>query len=217
MSAISPDLIGRTFGRLTVLQKLPPDRGGNVLWRCVCECGGAATPRTNHLVSGATVSCGCRHREVSVENGRKFKHGQYRTPAYRSWITMRSRCSNPKDSNFKWYGARGIRVCERWDSFENFLSDMGERPEGMTLDRIDPNGNYEPDNCRWATSDVQAANKRPFRRAKVCEQCGAGFIAKVWNQASCSEPCHIARRNRLRRERYLRLDPKGGEPDGRLR
>lgn len=87
-------------------------------------------------------------------------NAQNRTPAYNSWRRMRNRCNWPKDTNYQWYGGRGVIVCKRWDSFTNFLQDMGERPAGMTLDRINPEGNYEPGNCRWATASVQAQNKR---------------------------------------------------------
>lgn len=88
------------------------------------------------------------------------RHGMTDTPTHRSWLEMRRRCTNPHSEHWPDYGGRGIRFCERWESFENFLADMGERPDGMTLDRIDVNGHYEPGNCRWATSSVQQRNKR---------------------------------------------------------
>lgn len=93
------------------------------------------------------------------------KHGMRSSPAYRSWIQMRTRCKNPNHHAYSEYGGRGIGVCPRWDSFENFLADMGERPEGKSLDRIDPNGNYEPGNCRWAAPNIQAQNKRTAKLA----------------------------------------------------
>lgn len=98
--------------------------------------------------------------------GERRRHGHakdYRkTPTYYSWVNMRARCKYPYHTAFKYYGARGITVCERWEVFANFLEDMGERPEGMSLDRIDPDGNYEPSNCRWATNEEQLANRRPY-------------------------------------------------------
>lgn len=91
-------------------------------------------------------------------------HNQHQSRTYRSWSSMKSRCQNPKSTSYKYYGARGVTVCSRWESFENFFEDMGERPEGTSLDRIDPHGNYEPGNCRWATSAEQNRNKR----SKAC-------------------------------------------------
>lgn len=99
---------------------------------------------------------------VSLGVGRRVRHGQAkaRTRTYRTWYSMRNRCNNPSNRNYRLYGGRGITVCERWDLFENFLADMGERPEGRSIDRIDPDGNYEPSNCRWATPKEQIHNRR---------------------------------------------------------
>ena len=101
-----------------------------------------------------------RRRHPDLVRERSSKTNSKRTPTYTAWSAMRARCSYKPHVSYKYYGARGVSVCERWDSFENFLADMGERPEGKTLDRIDPDGNYEPGNCRWATFREQRLNQR---------------------------------------------------------
>lgn len=113
---------------------------------------------TNGLRSGHAKSCGCLHSEIVAKN--KTIHGQLKTPAYFSWQAMIGRCTNPNHIAYPWYGARGIKVCESWLTFANFFADMGERPEGTTLDRKDNEKGYEPGNCRWATRQEQDANRR---------------------------------------------------------
>ena len=131
----------------------------------VCDCGTVTTVFLKHLRSGASQSCGCLSRERASERrgaaNPMTTHGLTRTPTYETWRSMLGRCLNLNAPSARHYSGRGITVCERWRTFENFLADMGVRPYGRTLDRIDNDGNYEPGNCRWATPKEQRANQRP--------------------------------------------------------
>lgn len=156
------DLTGQRFSRLLVIAEAGrKDR--KVMWLCRCDCGNETTVRAYYLRSGHTTSCGCYNRERIVEGNRT--HGQSDTRLYKTWRSMVRRATEPTYPDYPQYGGRGISVCDEWrESFEAFARDMGPTySEGLTLDRINNNGNYEPGNCRWATATEQARNKRSNR------------------------------------------------------
>lgn len=155
------NLAGWQFGKLTAIHIDPvKHNNGRVYWVCRCACGGGTSASANNLKTGKVRSCGCVHPGNRT-------HGKSRTPEHIVWKAMRRRCSSPRDKHWADYGGRGIKVCERWGSFVNFLADMGPKPTPRhSLDRIDTNRGYEPSNCRWATVEEQASNKRTSRRVE---------------------------------------------------
>lgn len=155
------DLTGLRFGRLVVVVRAPTRRGTNAFWHCVCDCGRTKDVLGISLRNGDTQSCGCLQRELMA--ARRTTHGQSKngtTRTYNSWASMVQRCTNPHYYQYENYGGRGISVCEEWRSFANFYRDMGDRPPGRTLDRIDNNRGYEKSNARWATPYQQVHNRR---------------------------------------------------------
>lgn len=158
------DLTNKRFGRLIAIARYSEvTPSGKTQWECVCDCGNVIIAITGHLTTGNTKSCGCHKSESSRQIGLANKtHGMTGSPEYKAWQSLRYRCYDPENENYKYYGARGITVCDRWkDSFENFYADMGPKPGiGYSIDRENVNGNYEPNNCRWVTIDTQNRNKR---------------------------------------------------------
>jgi hypothetical protein len=160
------DIRKQRFHRLLVLQYVRSDHRGEAMWKCRCDCGAIITVSGGNLRSGHTTSCGCWMREHNARL--HFTHGeaasrtrnQKRTTEYQIWHSMRKRCFDPNCPAYKHYGGRGITICKRWLKFENFLADMGRRPKGKSIDRVNNNGDYKKSNCRWATAKQQVNNRR---------------------------------------------------------
>jgi hypothetical protein len=152
------NLTGQRFGRLAVVGFAGRTSTREALWGCHCDCGGELLAMGSNLRAGTTSSCGCLRREVAGAQART--HGLSRSPEWHSWVAMWARVRGRSGRRYLDYRARGIEVCDRWRAFEAFLDDMGARPIGTSLDRIDNNGHYEPSNCRWATPRVQRRNQR---------------------------------------------------------
>jgi hypothetical protein len=156
------ELTGKRFGRLLVLEFAGRNAKGHTIWTCLCKCGARKRVARYTLTSGHSRSCGCLQKELDARRSRT--HGMTHLPEHSAWRAMKYRCSNPNCQDWKDYGGRGIRVCRRWlRSFAAFYSSMGPRPPGLTLDRRNNDGNYEPGNCRWASRSIQSKNQRPKR------------------------------------------------------
>lgn len=177
MQKVLIDIKDERYGRWVVLERADTKSYGDAMWLCRCDCGTERVVMGNSLRRGTSKSCGCLSAEIarSRMTGAKnyLKHGHSGTKIYAIWSAMKQRCYNPDNDSYLRYGARGITVCDAWrESFETFYADVGDAPEGLTLDRIDNDGNYEPGNIRWATRQQQADNKSGYH----CACCRMGRI-----------------------------------------
>lgn len=158
------NLSGQRFGRLTALSRAPNAGLGTsskAKWNCVCDCGKTSVVHASALRGGNTKSCGCIKQENGVIAGKRTRrHGKTGSKIWIVWDSMLQRCNNPNHKSYKDYGGRGVNICKRWHAFENFYADMGDVPDGLSIERNNVNGNYEPSNCRWATMLEQGLNKR---------------------------------------------------------
>lgn len=180
---------GTRYGMLVVIERSGSTiRGRASLWRAACDCGADVLVLGSRFANGGVKSCGCLKKRPSWNR----RHGMSKSPTYTTWRSMKERCEKPRHSSFEHYGARGVRICDRWQSFDNFLADMGERPRGTSIDRINTYGDYEPSNCRWATPRQQARNTRATKLTEAAVREIRGRVEHGERQAS------VARRFGLR-------------------
>lgn len=170
-------MIGKKFGRSLVISAVEPATKGRLRFLCQCDCGALHESDGRHLRSGGTTSCGCLGREHVIAAAKS--HGKSKTPDYMIWRSMKTRCTLPTVATYHHYGGRGISVCSQWmESFETFMKDMGPRPPGYSIERINNDGNYEPSNCKWASKSEQSINRR---NSKFLEHDGLKLTQHEWS------------------------------------
>jgi hypothetical protein len=209
------DISGKRYGRLTVLSFAGIyDRCRASVWRCRCDCGQEVNVHGSNLKRGASASCGCLRLERL--RSKIIKHGASKTPEYLAWRNMLRRCTKPGTGGWELYGGRGIRVCESWLEFDNFLQDMGKRPSAKhTLERVNTNGNYEPSNCTWTTQHEQARNRRTNHRLTIN---GETLCISDWAiRAGLTSNSILARIRRGWSVEDAVFQPKGWNQDAELR
>jgi hypothetical protein len=161
------NLTGKRFSRLVVIKRAAKNLGQKVAWLCKCDCGNTQVVRGSDLKMGKHRSCGCLQLEAVTKHG-NTQHGKRPSLTYTSWQMMKTRCLNPAHVSYPEYGGRGITFCQRWNDFSLFLQDMGARPSKRhSIERIETDGNYEPENCYWATPKQQAANRRKTKKMRA--------------------------------------------------
>lgn len=180
------DMTDQKIGRLTFIKEVQKDGKGGY-WECLCECGNTTVTSGTLVRKGHTTSCGCYKWEQIL--AAVTSHGQSGNPTYYLWHTMHSRCYNENAESYPNYGARGIGVCERWHDFQNFYEDMGDRPDGLSLERLDVNKDYSPENCIWDNYSNQAFNTR-LKRSNTSGRSGVDFSngawrARIWKDKVC--------------------------------
>jgi len=188
------DITGMKFGRLTVSKHIGrgSKKSRNHFWLCLCDCGASVSVNGSCLRRGATKSCGCYQKDVARAAGDRTKtHGKTKTTTYNVWTSMVQRCNNENAKDYPRYGAIGITVCEEWHTFENFLRDMGERPSGMSLDRINNNSGYSKANCRWTDAKTQQRNKR---NTSMLTHNGESMTLQDWAERIGMNPITLADR-----------------------
>lgn len=192
------DLSGERIAFLTVLHRTFRPGITSAFWKCLCDCGNTTEVRGVYLRNGHTTSCGCKRGNRNVIHGGSRRNA--RMPEYYVWAGMRKRCLDPNSKSYKNYGGRGITVCDRWQDFANFIADMGPRPSHEhSIERKDNDCGYSPDNCIWATRDIQAKNRRPKKKITHCSKGHPLSGDNLYQRPDGKRGCRICRRASMRK------------------